>query len=193
MSVVRCPSSVVMVPLSNGPRTTDRASARLGINLLLVSVISDTPMDEHETYMREALIEAEKGALEGEVPVGALLVSPIGNIIARAHNRPIALNDPTGHAEILVLRQGAAQLENYRLPGHVLYVSLEPCVMCVGAMIQARLALVVYGAADPKGGAIESVYRMGTDGKLNHRLEAKGGVLAEECRALVQAFFRARR
>ena len=150
-------------------------------------------LDFHETYMKEALIEAEKGGLEGEVPVGALLVSPTGDIIARAHNRPIALNDPTGHAEILALRQGAAQLENYRLPGYVLYVSLEPCVMCVGAMIQARLALVVYGAADPKGGAIESVYRMGTDGKLNHRLEAQGGVLAEECRALVQAFFRAKR
>jgi tRNA(adenine34) deaminase len=150
-------------------------------------------LDSHETYMREALAEAEKGALEGEVPVGALLVSPTGDIIARAHNRPITLNDPTGHAEILVLRQGAAQLGNYRLPGHLLYVSLEPCVMCVGAMIQARLAMVVYGAADPKGGAVESVYRLGSDGKLNHRLEAQGGVLAEECRALLQAFFKAKR
>ena len=150
-------------------------------------------MERHETYMRQAIAEAQKAAKAGEVPVGALLVSPSGDIIARAHNRPITLNDPTAHAEILVLRQGAAKLENYRLPGHILYVSLEPCVMCLGAMIQARLALVVYGAADPKGGAIESVYRMGTDGKLNHRLEAKGGVLAEECRTLVQAFFRARR
>ena len=150
-------------------------------------------MDEHETYMKEALIEAEKGALEGEVPVGALLVSPTGDIIARAHNSPITLNDPTGHAEILVLRQGAVQLKNYRLPGHVLYVSLEPCVMCVGAMIQARLAMVVYGAPDPKGGAIESVYCMGSDGKLNHRLEAQGGVLADECRSLLQAFFKAKR
>jgi tRNA(adenine34) deaminase len=147
----------------------------------------------HEIYMKEALAEAEKGALEGEVPVGALLVSPTGDIIARAHNRPIALNDPTGHAEILVLRQGAAQLKNYRWPGHVLYVSIEPCVMCVGAMIQARLALVVYGAPDPKGGAIDSVYRLGTDGKLNHRLEAQGGVLADECRSLLQAFFKAKR
>jgi tRNA(adenine34) deaminase len=111
-------------------------------------------MRSHETYMKEALIEADKGALAGEVPVGAVLVSPKGDIIARAHNRPITLNDPTGHAEILVLRQGAAQLENYRMPGHVLYVSLEPCVMCVGAMIQARLALIVYGASDPKGRAI---------------------------------------
>ena len=150
-------------------------------------------MGGHETYMKEALAEAERGALEGEVPVGAVLVSPKGDILARAHNRPIALNDPTAHAEILVLREGAAQLENYRLLGHVLYVSLEPCVMCVGAMIQARLALIVYGASDPKGGAIESVYRLGNDGKLNHRLEARGGVLAEECTALLQAFFRAKR
>ena len=150
-------------------------------------------MESHETYMREALIEAEQGVLEGEVPVGAILVAPSGDIIARAHNRPITLNDPTGHAEILVLREGASQLKNYRLPGHLLYVSLEPCVMCVGAMIQARLSLVVYGAADPKGGAIESVYRLGTDGKLNHRLEVKGGVLAEECKSLLQTFFRAKR
>ena len=150
-------------------------------------------LDSHETYMKEALIEAEKGVLEGEVPVGALLVSPTGDIIARAHNRPITLNDPTGHAEILVLRHGAAQLENYRLPGYVLYMCLEPCVRCVGGILQARLALVVYGAADPKGGAIESVYRMGSDGKLNHRLEAQGGVLADESRALLQAFFRAKR
>ena len=150
-------------------------------------------MESHENYMKEALIEAQKAVKEGEVPVGALLVSPTGGIIARAHNRPITLNDPTGHAEILVLRQGAARLENYRLPGHVLYVSLEPCVMCVGAMIQARLALVVYGASDPKGGAIESVYRLGSDGKLNHRLDACGGVLAEECGVLLQAFFKTKR
>ena len=150
-------------------------------------------MESHETYMRLALAEAQKAIKEGEVPVGAILVAPSGDIIARAHNRPITLNDPAGHAEILVLRQGASQLKNYRLPGHLLYVSLEPCVMCVGAMIQARLSLVVYGAADPKGGAIESVYRLGTDGKLNHRLEVKGGVLAEECTSLLQAFFKAKR
>ena len=150
-------------------------------------------MDFHETYMKEALIEAKKGALEGEVPVGALLVSSTGDIIARAYNRPISLNDPTAHAEILVLRGGAAELGNYRLAGHVLYVTLEPCVMCVGAIIQARLALVVYGARDPKGGAIESVYRIGSEGKLNHRLEAEGGILAEESRALLQAFFKAKR
>ena len=153
----------------------------------------DASMERHETYMRLALAEAQKAIKEGEVPVGAILVAPSGEIIARAYNRPITLNDPTGHAEILVLRQGASQLKNYRLPGHRLYVSLEPCVMCVGAMIQARLSLVIYGATDPKGGAIDSVYRLGTDGKLNHRLEVKGGVLAEECKSLLRTFFRAKR
>ena len=150
-------------------------------------------MERHERYMQEALAEAEEGARRGEVPVGALLVAPDGDIIARAHNQPISLNDPTAHAEILVLRQAAAQLANYRLPGHVLYVTLEPCVMCVGAMVQARLAMVVYGATDPKGGGIESVYQIGTDGLLNHRLQAYGGILAEASEVLLQAFFRARR
>jgi len=150
-------------------------------------------VEPHETYMKKALVEAEKGARAGEVPVGALLVSPAGDIVAQAHNRPIGLNDPTAHAEILALRQGAMQLANYRLPGHLLYVTLEPCVMCVGALIQARLAKVVYGSPDPRAGAIESVYHLGTDGRLNHRLEAQGGVLAAESRALLQAFFEGKR
>ena len=150
-------------------------------------------MERHERYMQEALAEAEEGARRGEVPVGALLVTPDGEVIARAHNQPISLNDPTAHAEILVLRQAAKHVANYRLPGYVLYVTLEPCVMCVGAMVQARLAMVVYGATDPKGGGIESVYQIGTDGLLNHRLQAYGGVLAEASEVLLQAFFRARR
>lgn len=150
-------------------------------------------MTRHETYMREALLEAEKAALLGEVPVGALLVDPEGGILSRAHNRPVSLNDPTAHAEILTLRKAAAQSANYRLVGHVMYVTLEPCTMCVGAMVQARLAMVVYGAPDPKAGAMESVYQIGTDGRLNHRLQAQGGVLAEESRALLQGFFRSRR
>jgi tRNA(adenine34) deaminase len=150
-------------------------------------------MERHEAYMRQALAEAEKGVQAGEVPVGALLVSPAGDIVGRAYNRPIGLNDPTAHAEILVIRQAARQLANYRLPGHVLYVTLEPCVMCVGAMIQARLAKVVYGPPDPKAGAIESIYQLGADGRLNHRLEAQGGILAAESRVLLQAFFRGKR
>jgi tRNA(adenine34) deaminase len=150
-------------------------------------------MEAHETYMKEALVEAEKAAGQGEVPVGAILVGPSGKIIARDHNRPIGLNDPTAHAEVLVLRQAGAQLANYRLPDHVLYVTLEPCVMCVGAMVQARLNGVIYGAPDPKAGAIESVYKIGSDGQLNHRLQVTGGVLEEECGALLQAFFKAKR
>ena len=150
-------------------------------------------MERHERYMKEALAEAEEGARQGEVPVGALLVTPDGDVIARAHNQPISLNDPTAHAEILVLRKAAEHVANYRLPGHVLYVTLEPCVMCVGAMVQARLAMVVYGATDPKGGGIESVYQIGIDGLLNHRLKAHGGILAEASEMLLQAFFRARR
>ena len=143
--------------------------------------------------MREALVEAEKAARQGEVPVGAILVAPTGEIISRAQNQPIGQNDPTAHAEIQAIREGAAQTANYRLPGHVLYVTLEPCVMCVGAMVQARLTRVVYGAVDVKTGAIESVYQIGMDGLLNHRLQAEGGVLAKESRALLQAFFRSRR
>jgi len=150
-------------------------------------------MERHETYMRQALAEAEAAAREGEVPVGAILVGPAGDVIARGHNRPIGLNDPTAHAEVLVLRQAGSQLANYRLPDHVLYVTLEPCLMCVGAIIQARLAVVVYGAPDPKAGAIESVYQIGGDDRLNHRLKATGGVLEEECGDILQAFFRAKR
>lgn len=150
-------------------------------------------MNQHETYMQEALAEAEEGARQEEVPVGALVVAPSGDIIARAYNQPISLNDPTAHAEILALRQAAEKISNYRLPDHVLYVTLEPCVMCVGAMVQARLAKVVYGTSDPKGGAIESVYQIGMDGQLNHRLQAQGGILAEESRALLQAFFSSKR
>lgn len=150
-------------------------------------------MEQHETYMRQALAEAEKAALLGEVPVGALVVSSEGEVIARAHNQPIRLNDPTGHAEIIALREAASRLGNYRLPAHVLYVTLEPCIMCVGAILQARIATVVYGARDVQAGAIESVYEIGTDGRLNHRFQALGGVLAEESRFLLRAFFQRRR
>ena len=150
-------------------------------------------IDRHLSCMKEALIEAELAALEGEVPVGAVLVGPHGDILARGHNRPAKLNDPTGHAEILVLREAGSRAGNYRLPGHVLYVTLEPCVMCVGALVHARVAMVVYGAQDPRAGALESVYQIGTDGRLNHRFQVVGGVMAEESRALLQAFFQGRR
>jgi tRNA(adenine34) deaminase len=139
-----------------------------------------------------ALEEAKRAGEEGEVPVGAVLVCE-NQIIARGHNRPIALHDPTGHAEILTLRAGAAMAGNYRLPQSMLYVTLEPCIMCAGALIQARLKGLVFGADDPKSGAVQSLYSILSDERLNHRLEIRGGVLLEECRDVLRRFFQERR
>ena len=126
------------------------------------------------------------------MPVGAVVVYE-GAVIARAHNAPITLNDPTAHAEILALREAGRKLGNYRLTGATLYVTVEPCPMCCGALLQARVARVVYGAADPKAGAVESLYRLLDDARLNHRVETVGGVLASACGALLREFFEARR
>ena len=142
--------------------------------------------------MREALAEAERGTMAGEVPVGAVVVVE-GVIVGRAHNAPIALSDPTAHAEVLALREAARKAGNYRLPGATLYVTLEPCAMCCGAALQARIARVVYGARDPKAGAVESLHRLLDDARLNHRVSAVGGVLASESAALLRAFFDTRR
>ena len=142
--------------------------------------------------MRAALAEARAGLAAGEVPVGAVVVVEDA-IVAQAHNAPIALNDPTAHAEILALREAARKANNYRLPQATLYVTLEPCVMCCGAIVQARLARVVYGAADPKAGAVESRYRLLEDARANHRVEALGGMLAAECGAVLKQFFEAKR
>ncbi len=147
--------------------------------------------DEH--FMHLALAEARAAAVRGEVPVGAVLVDAAGQLLARAGNRTIEHNDPLGHAEILVLREGSRILRNYRLSGCTIYVTLEPCVMCAGAMVHARLARVVHGATDPKGGGVSSLYQVGTDGLLNHRFLVTGGVLAEEAAGLLQKFFRERR
>ena len=143
--------------------------------------------------MRAALQEAEKGAAAGEVPVGAVVVSPEGRILARAHNRPVGAQDPTAHAEILALRQAARKVRNYRLAGCRLVVTLEPCPMCAGAAVAARVAEIVYGAEDPKGGAVSTLYRIASDRRLNHRAVVVPGVLAKECSALLTAFFRQRR
>jgi len=144
-------------------------------------------------YMGEALDAAREGLSAGEVPVGAVVVGEGGKILARAFNQPIALHDPTAHAEVLALRQAAALVGNYRLPGVSLYVTMEPCLMCVGAMLQARVQRLVFGAADPKAGACVSLYRLPEDDRLNHRIEVTGGVREAECRELLQEFFRARR
>jgi tRNA(adenine34) deaminase len=146
---------------------------------------------DHETLMRHALDEARRGAVAGEVPIGALLVVE-GEVVSRGFNQPIASRDPTAHAEVVALRAGAKALSNYRLPGSTLYVTLEPCLLCVGAIVQARVSTLVYGASDPKGGAVRSILRA-ADLPLNHRFEVVEGVLAEECGRLLQDFFKARR
>src|SRR5438128_8171084 len=142
--------------------------------------------------MRVALAEARAGLAAGEVPVGALVVLDDA-IIGQAHNAPIALSDPTAHAEVLALREAARKAGNYRLPDATLYVTLEPCAMCCGAALHARLARVVYGARDPKAGAVESLHRMLDDARLNHRVSAAGGVLEAESAALLRGFFDTRR
>ncbi len=150
-------------------------------------------MDKDFHYMGEALGQARIALDMDEVPVGAVLVSVGGKILARAHNASIALQDPTAHAEILALRQAAHRVGNYRLPGTTLYVTIEPCIMCMGAMLQARVERLVFGAPDPKGGACVSLYRLAEDARLNHQFAVLGGVREDECRELLQRFFRARR
>jgi tRNA(adenine34) deaminase len=143
-------------------------------------------------FMRQALHEARAVAQAGEVPVGAVLVSD-GRAVASAGNQTIRDCDPTAHAEIVVLRAAAKMLGNYRLAGTTLYVTVEPCAMCAGAMVQARIDRLVYGCDDPKGGAVRSCLEVLSHPKLNHRVEVIPGVLADECSAAVQAFFAARR
>ncbi len=143
-------------------------------------------------YMREALRQARRGYREGEVPIGAVLVHK-GEIIARAHNRPIHLNDPSAHAEILALRRAARKLGNYRLPACTLYVTIEPCAMCVGAIVQARIRRLVVGATDPKAGACGSVLSVLNSEKLNHKVVFESGILQVNCTAILQQFFRERR
>jgi tRNA(adenine34) deaminase len=142
--------------------------------------------------MRMALDEAQRAGAEGEVPVGAVVVMD-GQVIGEGHNRPIASGDPTAHAEVLAIRRATASAGNYRLAGATLYATIEPCAMCCGAVLHARLARVVYGAADPKGGAVQSLYRLLDDPRMNHRVMTTGGVMSEECAALLGEFFRARR
>jgi len=144
--------------------------------------------------MRLALGEAQAASLRGEVPVGAVLVNPASQeIIARTGNAPIGICDPTAHAEILALRDGAYKTDNYRLTGFDLYVTLEPCTMCAGAISNARIRRVIYGASDVKGGAVESGVRFFEQASCHHRPEVLGGVLAEESAALLKSFFKARR
>ena len=141
-----------------------------------------------EAFMKEALKEAQAALQAEEVPVGAVIVHE-GRVIARAHNQRETLNDPTAHAEMIAITQAAAALDRWRLSGCTLYVTLEPCTMCAGAMVLARIDRLVYGADDPKAGAVGSLYNIPRDSRLNHRLEVTSGVSAEECGALLRDFF----
>jgi tRNA(adenine34) deaminase len=143
-------------------------------------------------FMKVALEEAEEAYRRGEVPVGAVLVRE-GNILARAHNAPIVRNDPSAHAEMLVLRQAAEIIGNYRLAETELYVTLEPCIMCAGAIVHARVERVIFGARDPKYGAVVSLYNILADKRLNHQVQITEGILQEECGEIMSRFFREKR
>jgi len=153
----------------------------------MMSVIS---IDEH--FMRMALDEASIAYNEGEVPVGAVLVKD-GKVIAKAHNQREHIKDPTGHAEIITLRHGAKEEDNWRLTDSTLYVTKEPCIMCAGAMVNARLGRLVYGCKDDKGGAVGSLYNILSDKRLNHQVEVVSGILEEECSEILKRFFQHRR
>ena len=149
-------------------------------------------VESDERFMDLALIEAKKAELAGEVPVGAVIVS--GNaVIGRGFNQPISQNDPTAHAEILALREAARSEQNYRLSSATMYCTVEPCMMCAGAMIHARLARLVFGTPDPKAGAAGSIYNVLTDPRLNHRVDVVSGVREDECAAILRQFFEKRR
>lgn len=146
-----------------------------------------------EDWMRQAITQAHIAADLDEVPVGAILVNSVGELLAAGHNQPISAQDPSAHAEIVVLRLAALKLGNYRLPETTLYVTLEPCTMCVGALVHARVGRLVYGANEPKTGAIESAQQLFQTGKFNHQPVIDGGVLAVECSALLTQFFENKR
>jgi tRNA(adenine34) deaminase len=148
---------------------------------------------DYSLLMEQALIEARKGLEMGEVPVGAVLAGSEGEILARSCNQPIYLKDPTAHAEILTLRKGGEVRNNYRLQDTTLVVTIEPCVMCMGAALNARIERLVFGTFDPKAGAAGSLYDMAQDKRLNHRIEVISGIMEKECKNLLQDFFRMRR
>jgi tRNA(adenine34) deaminase len=149
--------------------------------------------DGDELFMRMALEEARKAGERGEVPVGAVIVDEQQNILAVGSNNSIGESDPAGHAEMVAIRTAGKNIGNYRLLNTTIYVTIEPCVMCAGAMIHARVGRLVYGAPDPKTGGVVSCYQVGGDDKLNHQLKVEGGFLAEECAELLTSFFRKKR
>jgi tRNA(adenine34) deaminase len=150
-------------------------------------------MLNHEHFMRLALREAERAAMENEVPVGAVIIDGGNRVIASAHNQRELLRDPTAHAEMIAITQAAESLGSWRLENCILYVTLEPCPMCAGAIVQARIPVTVYGTADPKAGAVDSLFSLLNDPRLNHRCEVISGILAESCGNILSEFFRQQR
>ena len=150
-------------------------------------------MHSHEFYMQIALKEALKAYKMGEVPVGAVVVSSEGKVLSQAHNETISRNDPSAHAEIIAIREAAEVLKNYRLNKTRIYVTIEPCVMCAGALIHARVEEVIFGVSDPKGGGLVTLYQLGNDTRLNHNLEITSGVMKAECEEIIQRFFQEKR
>ncbi len=148
---------------------------------------------QHERFMQYAIDEAKKAGEAGEVPVGAVVVDSNGNVLARAHNRVIATCDTSSHAEIIALRKAALKIENYRLLNTTLYATIEPCIMCMGMMIHARVRTVVFGVEDPKWGAAGSLYNFAADHRLNHQIEIISGIFKNQCRRIITDFFRVRR
>ena len=156
----------------------------------MISIMNNAPQDI--AFMQQALLLARRALSLGEVPVGAIVVID-NQVISEGFNCPLMTRDPTGHAEIVALRRAAEKMNNYRLPGATLYVTLEPCAMCVGAMLHARIKRLVFGAGDPKTGAVTSVFKILDEKKLNHKIVFQGGVLAQECGKILSDFFQSRR
>lgn len=150
-------------------------------------------MKDDAYYMSIAIEEAEKAQLIDEVPVGAVIVDDDGHIVGRGHNAPISKSDPTSHAEINAIRAACSAIDNYRLTDTTLYVTIEPCIMCMGAVIHARIKRVVFGATDKKWGAAQTLYALGHDARLNHRVDITGGVLEEAAKKIIQEFFKNKR
>lgn len=179
---------IAIVPPGNTLETTSfRGTRNKARVLLLRSVFDNYELDEF--WMRQALAQADTAAKAGDVPIGAIVVSAKNELLASGFNRRELDGDPTAHAEIIALREAAVRRGHWRLDGTTLYSTLEPCAMCAGALVNARVSRVVYGASDPKAGAVASVYSIGVDGRLNHRLRYSDGVLVEECLQRLQRFF----
>jgi len=149
--------------------------------------------EEHIKFMKLALNQAKKAGQKSEVPIGSILVSESGEILSASHNQTVSFADPTAHAEIITLRKAAQKIMNYRLLSTTLYVTIEPCIMCMGAIVHARVSRVVFGAHDPKWGAAGSLYNFADDSRLNHRPEIINGICEDECRTLIKDFFREKR